>query len=105
MAELLSQDEIDRALERDLPHWTQQGDSITRSVKAASFMDGIRLVQQVAEVAEDLDHHPDIDIRWRTVTFTLSTHAAGGLTSRDLRLAGDIDRLTLGAGAAVDRRS
>jgi 4a-hydroxytetrahydrobiopterin dehydratase len=56
-------------------------------------MDGIRLVQQVAEVAEELDHHPDIDIRWTTVTFTLSTHSAGGLTMKDLRLAADIDKL------------
>jgi 4a-hydroxytetrahydrobiopterin dehydratase len=93
MSGLLTQEEIDRALERELPLWTQKGDSIRRSVKAASFMDGIRLVQQVAEVAEDLDHHPDIDIRWTTVTFTLSTHAVGGLTSRDLRLATDIDKL------------
>jgi 4a-hydroxytetrahydrobiopterin dehydratase len=93
MAELLSQEEIDRALAAELPHWTQDGDEITRSFKMPTFMDGIRLVQQVAEVAEDLDHHPDIDIRWTTVTFTLSTHSAGGLTSKDLRLAGDIDRL------------
>jgi 4a-hydroxytetrahydrobiopterin dehydratase len=93
MATLLTQEEIERALSDELPRWRQEGDAITRSVKAASFMDGIRLVQQVAEVAEDLDHHPDIDIRWTTVTFTLSTHAVGGLTARDLRLAGDIDRL------------
>ena len=93
MSELLSQEEVDRALERELPAWTQDGDSICRSVEAASFMDGIRLVQRVAEVAEDLDHHPDIDIRWRTVTFTLSTHSAGGLTAKDLRLASDIDKL------------
>jgi 4a-hydroxytetrahydrobiopterin dehydratase len=93
MATLLTQEEIDRALSDELTGWRQEGDAITRSVKAASFMDGIRLVQQVAEVAEDLDHHPDIDIRWTTVTFTLSTHAVGGLTSRDLRLAADIDRL------------
>jgi 4a-hydroxytetrahydrobiopterin dehydratase len=94
MTELLSQEDIDHALERELTGWVQQGDAITRSVEAPSFMDGIRLVQQVAEVAEDLDHHPDIDIRWTTVTFTLSTHSAGGITSKDLRLAGDIDRLT-----------
>jgi 4a-hydroxytetrahydrobiopterin dehydratase len=93
VSELLSQDEIDRALSTELPQWRQEGDAITRSVKAPSFMGGIRLVQQVAEVAEDLDHHPDIDIRWTTVTFTLSTHSAGGLTAKDLRLAGDIDRL------------
>jgi 4a-hydroxytetrahydrobiopterin dehydratase len=93
MTELLSQEEIDRALGQELPQWAQDGDAITRSIKAATFMDGIRLVQQVAEVAEDLDHHPDIDIRWRTVTFRLSTHSAGGLTSKDLRLAADIDKL------------
>jgi 4a-hydroxytetrahydrobiopterin dehydratase len=93
MAGLLTQEEIDRALSTELPKWKQEGDAITRTVKAASFMDGIRLVQQVAEVAEDLDHHPDIDIRWTRITFMLSTHAVGGLTSRDLRLAGDIDRL------------
>jgi 4a-hydroxytetrahydrobiopterin dehydratase len=93
MAELLSQEEIDRALAGDLSQWSQQGDSITRSVTASTFLDGIRLVQQVAEVAEDLNHHPDIDIRWTTITFTLSTHSEGGLTGMDLRLAGDIDRL------------
>jgi 4a-hydroxytetrahydrobiopterin dehydratase len=93
MAQLLSQDEIDSALERELPEWSQEGDTIVRAVEAPSFIEGIRLVQQVAEVAEDLDHHPDIDIRWRTVTFRLSTHSAGGLTSKDLRLAADIDRL------------
>ncbi|HEX6875031.1 MAG TPA: 4a-hydroxytetrahydrobiopterin dehydratase [Nocardioidaceae bacterium] len=93
MTGLLSQEEIDRALRNELPAWRQEGDAITRSVKAATFMDGIRLVQQVAEVAEALEHHPDIDIRWTTITFTLSTHSVGGLTMRDLRLAGDIDRL------------
>ena len=96
MAQLLTQEEIEHALGGELSRWTRQGDSITRSVTADSFMDGIRLVQQVAEVAEDLDHHPDIDIRWTTVTFTLSTHSEGGLTGRDLRLAGDIDRLAGG---------
>jgi 4a-hydroxytetrahydrobiopterin dehydratase len=93
VAELLSQEEIDRALSSELPAWTQEGDTIRRTVKAASFMAGIDLVRRVAEVAEDLDHHPDIDIRWTRVTFRLTTHAANGLTARDLRLAADIDRL------------
>ena len=93
MNELLGQEEIDKALSGELQGWRQEGDSIVRPVEAASFMDGIRLVSQVAEVAEDLNHHPDIDIRWTTVTFRLSTHSAGGLTGMDLRLAADIDRL------------
>jgi 4a-hydroxytetrahydrobiopterin dehydratase len=93
MAELLSEEEIDQALAGPLSGWTRQGSSITRDVTADSFMDGIALVQQVAEVAEDLNHHPDVDIRWTTITFTVSTHSAGGLTGMDLRLAADIDRL------------
>jgi 4a-hydroxytetrahydrobiopterin dehydratase len=93
MAKLLTQEEIDAALRGDLPAWSQQGNAITRSVKADSFPAGIELVRRVAEAAEAADHHPDIDIRWRTVTFTLSTHSEGGLTSRDLDLAARIDQL------------
>ena len=90
---LLSQDEIDQALSNELSEWTREGDAITRAVTASSFLEGIRLVSAVAEVAEDLNHHPDMDIRWTTITFTLSTHSEGGLTAKDLRLAADIDRL------------
>jgi 4a-hydroxytetrahydrobiopterin dehydratase len=90
---LLTQEEIDKALSGDLPGWSQDGNEISRSVTAPSFMAGIALVQEVAEAAEAMNHHPDIDIRWTTVTFTLSTHSEGGLTGNDLKLAGDIDRL------------
>jgi 4a-hydroxytetrahydrobiopterin dehydratase len=64
---------------------------IKRTVKAASFLAGIQVVNQVAVVAEDLDHHPDIDIRYSTLHFTLSTHDAGGITSLDTELARHID--------------
>jgi 4a-hydroxytetrahydrobiopterin dehydratase len=82
--------EISQALE-SLPHWRHEGDSITRDVEAPSFLEGIDLVATVARVAEAADHHPDIDIRWRTVTFTLSTHSEGGLTEKDFGLAEQID--------------
>ena len=90
---LLPQDEIDRALGGDLSAWHQEGDAITRELEAPSFLGGITLVQRVAEVAELMGHHPDVDIRYTTVTFTLSTHSAGGITAKDLDLAGRIDRL------------
>jgi 4a-hydroxytetrahydrobiopterin dehydratase len=90
---LLEQDEVDRALADDLPDWEQDGKAIAREVEVPSFVDGITLVQQVADVAEDMDHHPDIDIRYTTLTFTLSTHSEGGLTRNDLDLAARIDRL------------
>ena len=90
---LLPYDEVDRALAEELTDWHRDGDVITRRVEASSFLDGIALVQRVAEQAEELNHHPDIDIRYTTLTFALSTHSAGGLTGKDLELAGRIDRL------------
>ena len=89
---LLTQEEIDRAL-AGLEGWRQDGDSLVREVEAESFLAGIDLVRRVADAAEEADHHPDIDIRWRTVTFRLSTHSEGGLTARDVDLAATIDRL------------
>ena len=82
--------QISQALE-SLPHWERDGDSISRAVEAPSFLEGIDLVATVARTAEAVDHHPDIDIRWRTVTFTLSTHSEGGLTEKDFALAQKID--------------
>jgi 4a-hydroxytetrahydrobiopterin dehydratase len=85
-------DEVTRELEgrRD---WSGDAQAIRREVEAPTFLDAIRLVDAVAVVAEELDHHPDIDIRWRTVTFGCSTHVASGVTSRDFALADRIDAL------------
>ena len=47
-----------------------------------------------AEIAEEMNHHPDMDIRWRTVTFSLATHSAGGVTQLDVELAHRIDGVT-----------
>lgn len=87
----LSEDQITTAL-AELPQWTRTGEAITRTAETASFPTAIEVVRAVAEQAEALDHHPDIDIRWRTLTFLLSTHSAGGLTSLDITLAHLIDR-------------
>ncbi|MFI2285654.1 4a-hydroxytetrahydrobiopterin dehydratase [Nocardia beijingensis] len=89
---LLSDTEIAEAL-TELPEWSRSGDALTRTVEAATFPAGIELVRRVADVAEEANHHPDIDIRWRKVTFTLSTHSAGGLTALDVALAHEINRL------------
>lgn len=89
---LLSDTEIAEAL-TELPDWARSGNALVRTVEASTFPAGIELVRRVAEVAEEADHHPDIDIRWRKVTFTLSTHSVGGLTALDVALAHEIDRL------------
>ncbi|MFJ1934591.1 4a-hydroxytetrahydrobiopterin dehydratase [Kitasatospora sp. NPDC088160] len=86
----LSEDEITAALAA-LPRWTREGDSIVRVADAPDFPAAIRVVVAVAEQAEALGHHPDVDIRWRTLRFVLSTHSAGGLTGLDLTLAARID--------------
>ena len=93
MAELLDDVTVQTWL-RTHDAWTQSGPEITRTVECASFPAAIELVQRIAAEAERRDHHPDIDIRWRTLTFTLSTHSAGGLTQMDLDLASEIDRLS-----------
>ncbi|WP_280233271.1 4a-hydroxytetrahydrobiopterin dehydratase [Nocardia cyriacigeorgica] len=94
---LLSDTEISEAL-ASLPEWSRSGDSISRTIKAATFPAGIELVRRVAVAAEAADHHPDIDIRWRNVSFTLSTHSEGGLTARDVAMAQEIDRLAASSG-------
>ncbi|GLY64447.1 4a-hydroxytetrahydrobiopterin dehydratase [Amycolatopsis taiwanensis] len=90
MAELLNDEEISDALTK-LPTWQREGDSITRTAELASFGQAMEAVNRVAELAESVNHHPDIDIRWRNVTFRLSTHSAGGLTAKDVSLAEQID--------------
>ncbi|MDV8079353.1 4a-hydroxytetrahydrobiopterin dehydratase [Rhodococcus sp. IEGM 1370] len=90
MTELLTDRDIEDAR---LAEWTVDGKSLTRTVELASFPAAIEAVNRVAEAAEEADHHPDIDIRWRTLTFTLSTHSAGGLTQKDVDLARRIDGL------------
>lgn len=88
----LTADELNAFLQQH-PHWKQQGDSLTRTIEFPSFLEGIAFVGKVAQIAEQHDHHPDIDIRWRKVTFTLTTHDAGGLTFRDPKVASEIDAL------------
>ncbi|MDV8057443.1 MULTISPECIES: 4a-hydroxytetrahydrobiopterin dehydratase [unclassified Rhodococcus (in: high G+C Gram-positive bacteria)] len=90
MTELLTDRDIEDAR---LAEWTVDGKSLTRTVELVSFPAAIEAVNRVAEAAEEADHHPDIDIRWRTLTFTLSTHSAGGLTQKDVDLARRIDSL------------
>ena len=90
MPQILSSQALHAAM-ADRPHWAVRENALERSVQAASFLHGVNLVVQVARLAEERDHHPDIDIRWTTVTFRLSTHSAGGITERDVELAGAID--------------
>jgi 4a-hydroxytetrahydrobiopterin dehydratase len=95
MRKRLSETEIAAAL-ATLPGWTRQGETIVRRYTFATFAEGIRFVDRVSVLADAADHHPDIDIRWTTVTMSLSTHSAGGLTANDVALAARIDSAVKG---------
>ena len=88
----LTEKEISESLSA-LPEWSRTGSSITRTFEASSFITGISFVQEVAGIAEERDHHPDIDIRYNRITLTLSTHDQGGLTALDFDVARAVDDL------------
>jgi 4a-hydroxytetrahydrobiopterin dehydratase len=94
---LLTEDQIRQRLDA-LAGWTREGRELRRTFTFATFALAMAFVNRVAELAEAADHHPDIDIRYNRVTLGLSTHSAGGLTSRDMDLAARIDALNAGAG-------
>ncbi|MBQ1052553.1 4a-hydroxytetrahydrobiopterin dehydratase [Verrucosispora sp. WMMD703] len=96
MAEVLTAEAVRDEL-GGLAGWSGDPAGITRTVELASFPDAIAVVDRVAVAAEELDHHPDIDIRWRTVAFRCVTHSVGGVTMRDIRLARRIDEIVEGA--------
>lgn len=76
-----------------LDDWSGDTTAITRTAQLPSFPDAIAVVDRVAVVAEEMNHHPDIDIRWRNLTFRCATHSAGGVTDLDIELARRIDEI------------
>ena len=86
VSRLLDSEEIARQI-AGLGGWQTDGKSLSRSYEFPDFPGAIRAIDQIAVEAEAMNHHPDIDIRWRTVDFTLSTHSEGGVTQLDIELA------------------
>jgi 4a-hydroxytetrahydrobiopterin dehydratase len=89
---LLTEKQISTKL-KALKGWKRNGDEIYRVVIKKNFVEAMGFVQSVALLAEKMDHHPDIDIRWNKITLVLSTHSAGGLTENDFALATQINQL------------
>jgi 4a-hydroxytetrahydrobiopterin dehydratase len=92
MPELLKPEAVQTLL-LEIPQWKLEGDLISRTVQFPTFLEAVDAVNKIAREAEEMDHHPDIDIRWRTVRLALSTHSAGGLTTQDFRLAKKLDQI------------
>lgn len=91
MSGLLNETELASAL-FELDRWQGDLSGLTRTVELPTFRDAIVAVDAIADIAEELDHHPDIDIRWRTLTFMVATHSAGGVTAADVELCRRIDQ-------------
>ena len=85
--DVLANGQIEAALQ-DLEGWSYDGDALVRTFRFADFVAAIDFVDDVAEIAETFAHHPDIDIRYNKVTLRCSTHSAGGITAKDVELAG-----------------
>jgi 4a-hydroxytetrahydrobiopterin dehydratase len=92
MAALLSSEEVHQRLAA-LAGWQLKGKTIEKKYRFADFRAAISFVNRVADLAEVVDHHPDILIHYREVTLVLWTHTVGGVTDRDFKLATDIERL------------
>jgi 4a-hydroxytetrahydrobiopterin dehydratase len=88
----LSDDAIARGLAA-LPGWQREGDEIVRTYDRRDFNGSIAFVNAIAAAANAADHHPDLVLSWNRLTVRLSSHDAGGITERDLRLAAQIDAL------------
>ncbi|MFQ6672663.1 MAG: 4a-hydroxytetrahydrobiopterin dehydratase [Candidatus Tectimicrobiota bacterium] len=74
-----------------LTGWRRTGEAIAKTYRFETFLGGIAFVNRVAEIAEEIDHHPDITVRYRRVAFSVTTYSAGGLTVLDFELAKRID--------------
>jgi len=95
----LESEEVERQV-ASLPGWSGDVAALRRAYEFPDFPTAIRGVDEIAVLAQAMDHHPDIDIRWRTLRLTLSTHSAGGVTQLDIELAHRIHEIAVGLGAS-----
>jgi 4a-hydroxytetrahydrobiopterin dehydratase len=86
----LNDEEIDERLQ-DLDGWERHGEAIRKHYEGDDFASSVALVNRLTPVAEEMNHHPDLEVSWNKVTVTISTHSEGGLTSNDFELARRID--------------
>jgi 4a-hydroxytetrahydrobiopterin dehydratase len=89
---LLDDSEIEERL-AGLDGWERSGPAIAKEFERGDFVGSVEFVAKLVEPAEAMNHHPDLEISWGTVTVTISTHSEGGLTAADFELAAKIDAL------------
>jgi 4a-hydroxytetrahydrobiopterin dehydratase len=92
MENLIPEEELEQWMKR-IPEWDLEDDCICRSFEFDSYMEGIDFVNGIAELAEEADHHPDLEVSYGMVDVTLTTHDLKGLTEQDFLLAQKIDQM------------
>jgi 4a-hydroxytetrahydrobiopterin dehydratase len=93
MPTLLDQSGIDEALRGRHADWKGTPNKLSRSIEFADFPTAVEFITRIAPRCEELDHHPDLALRWRSVEVELATHSAGGVTDLDITLAGIVDEV------------
>ena len=88
----LGSEEIEAKL-ADLHGWERRGEAIAKGFKCGDFVGSVKFVDSLVAPAEEMGHHPDLEISWDTVTVTITSHSEGGLTAADFELAGKVDGL------------
>jgi 4a-hydroxytetrahydrobiopterin dehydratase len=88
----LSDTEIDERLS-GMNGWERSGEAIVKQFDNGDFKGSVEFVNRLTPEAEELNHHPDLEISWKDVTVTVTTHSEGGLTEGDFELARRIDSL------------
>ena len=86
----LSDGDVEKGL-AGLAGWSRAGDAIEKTYELPSFPDAVAFVTRIGFLAEAANHHPDLDVRYKNVRVALSTHSEGGITDKDLSLAGEIE--------------
>jgi 4a-hydroxytetrahydrobiopterin dehydratase len=87
---LLDDSDIEGKL-ADLDGWTREGDEIKKVFQLDDFKGSVDFINRLTPIAEEMNHHPDLEVSWNKVTVSLSTHSEGGLTENDFELARKID--------------
>lgn len=94
--DLLNQNAVDAALAALHPDWSGTPEKLSRSIEFADFPTAVEFVNRIAPRCEEIDHHPDLALRWRWVDVALATHSAGGVTDLDVSLARIVDEVAGG---------
>jgi 4a-hydroxytetrahydrobiopterin dehydratase len=95
MSVVLNGAELQQALDA-VAGWSVLGNAIERVFEFPNFVEAMGFVNRIAEAAEAVNHHPDITINYNKVKLSLTSHDSGGITQRDLRMAGKINELSAG---------